>query len=357
MSLNEFQRQMEEMATRMDAREAEEAKAKREKDRTEQIDLGFCNVIPFPKRVVTQPFRSELTIEKHSIFVSNQHKGEFFVREWSTQHPQSEERIEHRLTVGRTDKGERSWGVLTQVHQDVFYKLLKLWGDQNYPLVGNKPGQTYGSIAVTAYELVMLLRGSNSVREYRRVRTLLQELVSIPVVIENAYTWQGLQDRLQFTLLNGVTWSDRGVDKETKLPKRGGESKVTILFSDVVTEGFLQKHVKTLLLDPYQSLGTGSRARGEIARLLYPLLDAQLSTKENYHVRLQSLVERFGLPTYRYKSRRKQCFDPAVQLLNGKLIYGERYRMRVHLQETEDREDYMLVARRDVSSQLDLPLS
>jgi len=337
------------------AAQQEQAAAEREQTCSKQIELGYCNVTPLPK-VATQPFRSELTIENHSLFVANHYKEDFFVRQWLVKHPESGEEVIRRLTVGKTNEEDRARGVLTQTHQDMFYKLLKLWGDRGYRL-GTWDGKTYGSFTMSAYELVHALRGSDGVRHYRRVQILLQDLTSIPVVLENVYTWQGLQDRLQFTLLNGVQWKDRGVDEKTKLPKRGGTSEVSILFSEMVTEGFLNKHVKTLLGEPYRSLGTGKRARGETARLLYPMLDAQLSKKERYRVRLQALEERFGFLPLRYKAHRKRRFASAIRMLDGKLISRGDYRLRVVLQDSEDGKDCVLSARREAPNQLSIFLS
>lgn len=356
MAQDELREQLKEIQARAEELEAKKALSEKTLKRSKQVEMGFCKVVPFPK-VATQPFRSELTIEKHSLFLSNQYKEDHFVREWTTTHPESEEPIEHRVTVGKTDEDSRTWGVLKQIHQDVFYKLLKIWGDQGYPVEGRSPGLTYGTISISAYELVMQLRGNDGAMHYRKVRELLQELMSIPVVIENSYTWQGVEDRQQFTLLSGVYWTDKGVDKKTRRPRKGGESRVAIALSAKVTESFLQQQVKTLLAEPYMALGSGGQGRrGEVARLLYPFLDGQLATKDRFHIRLDGLAQRFGFVLHQKKSYRRRQFVSAVRVLDGKAILGDRYRLRVRLQESEDGTDYVLQARRESSNQLSLPI-
>lgn len=257
--------------------------------------------------------------------------------------------VTRKLTVGKTNKDDEPRGVLKQIHQDVFYRLMQLWGKLGYKL-GTIEGKTYGLLTITPYQLVTAIRGNRSEREYRRVQNLLQDLVSIPVVLETEYLSRKENDRLQFTLLNGVEWKELAIDKETHRPKPGGKSEVTILFSSMVTEGFLDKHYKTLLGAPYRSLGS----KGELARLLYPYLDAQLATKDHFHIKLQSLEERFGLTQHSKLSYRKRQFENAVKSLNGKMIKSEEYALRVHLRESSEEDDYILVAKREPNSQLRL---
>jgi hypothetical protein len=95
--------------------------------------------------------------------------------------------------------------------------------------------------------------------------------MAIPIVLENVYTWQGLKDREEFSLLSEVTWSEKQLDNSGR-PVAGGESLVTIMLSSLVTDGFLARHIKVLLGEPYESLGKGPGRRSEIARLLYPFL-------------------------------------------------------------------------------------
>jgi hypothetical protein len=304
--------------------------------------------------VRTEPFRSELTIEQSSLFVANKYKGESFIREWEVTNPETKETLRKRVTIGKATEHGKERGVLKQHHQDVFYRLLHLWGANGYKL-GELEGKTYGSFTVSAYDLVMCIRGNNSADHYDRVQELLQDLVSIPVVLETESLSRDEKDQTKFTLLGDVRWDGKKLDTKTLRPKPGGKSEVTILFSSMVTEGFLDKHYKTLLGAPYKSLGAQKQGgRGELARLLYPYLDAQLATKIHFHIKLKSLSERFGLTQHSRLSYRKRQFENAVKMLDDKMIKSEDYILRVSLRESSEEDDYILVARRESNTQLRL---
>jgi hypothetical protein len=345
-------RSIEAFVAKQKALSEERDRAEATERREAQLKEGHCKVVPHPK-VATQPFRSDLTIEQNSLFVSNQYKEEFFVRETTVPHPESGEPVVRRLTVGKFSKRGKARGVLKQTHQDFFYRLLKLWADRGYELGTNIKGKRRGAFTMTVYDFVKALRGDDAGHHYERVQELLGDLESIPIILENGYTWQGLTDRTRFTLLDS-TWIERGVDRKTRLPKKGGKSEVQIFFSEEVTESFLSGHVKTLLGAPYEALGTRKGRRSEISRLLYPFLDAQLYTKKSYHSKLAALAERFGFPKYNKKARRHQQFKLAVYELNGQSVLSEKYVLRVKLEVSSDGKDYVLVATREKASQLPL---
>lgn len=331
-----------------------ERQKKQAKEREEQITIGRCTIKPLPN-VATQPFRSELSVEHNSIFVSNSFKGDSFERTWEAKHPESGEVVLRRLLVGKVNETDRSRGVLKQSHQDAFYRLLDVWAKQGYQLLPGKDGNVYGQISATAYEIVTAICADDSEKEYQRAQQLLQDMASVPIVLENSYTWQGLVDRDQFTLLGEVRWKERSVDKVTRRPKPQGSSQVVILFSSRMTEGFLNKHIKMLLGAPYWSLGSaGHGRRAEVARLLYPFLDGQLATKDEYNICLCDLFSRFALAKYAYRSKRREKILPTLKMLDGKPIVAEKYVLNVSLRNSSDGEDYILVARRELPSQLQL---
>ena len=336
------------MADKLHAEEKALAEATRERNHSEQVQNGSCTIVPFPRKVRTEPFRSELTIEQSSLFVANGYKKKHFTREW-TLRGKNGDIVKRKLAVGKVNNKDEPRGVLKQVHQDVFYQLLQLWGKHGYKL-GEYEGDAYGVLKISPYELVTSLRGSNNSDHYGRVQGLLRDMASIPVVVENEYPDRREKDRIEFTLLNAVEWKELAVDMDTHRPKPGGKSEVTILFSSMVTEGFLDKHYKTLLGAPYRSLGK----KGELARLLYPYLDAQLATKDHFHIKLQALAERFGLTQHTRLSYRKRQFENAVKSLNGKMIKSEEYVLRVSLRESIEEDDYIFVAKREPNSQLRL---
>lgn len=308
------------------------------RDIEQQKEEGRCNLIPLPN-VATQPFRSELTLERHPLFVVDSFKGNCFLYERSVKHPESGEEVIQRIAIGQV--GQRTFGVLKQVHQEVFYKLLKLWGEKGHPLDGSR-----GVLHTTVYELVTYLRGNDASPHYQRVRTLLRELNSIPITFENAYTWQGIQDLKEFTLIDGIQWDTRSLDKKSLRPKAGGKSEVSILFSKTVTEGFTRKNIKQLLWSAYASIGSGKGRKASLARLLYPMLDYELASKDQFHISLCALAKRFGLPQWPYRSKRKEKFLPSLRFLQGKPILSERYQLDLHLSDSADGSDFILHAKR-----------
>ncbi len=317
------------------------AKAEAARALQEQNTARRCNVRPLPA-VATRPFRSDLTVEKNTIFLSNQFRGDFYTFEHEIPHPDSGEPVIRRVTVGKENDRDRGRGVLTQVHQDVFYKVLQLWQEQGHPL-GQVGARSYGIVTASRYRLVSFIRGAGSDRaeDYLRVQQLLRDLAATPVVLENVYTWQGFREREGFTLLAEVRWREDD-----------GGGRASILLSSFVTDGFLNRNYKILLGAPYDSLRAPEKdgrrgAQMEIARLLYPFLDMQLAKKDEYHSKLDNLAERFGFSRYPYKSQRYRRMLPTACALDGLPIQREQYRLRVQLDESKDGSDYMLVARRE----------
>jgi hypothetical protein len=342
----------------------EEEEEQRRKEMDDQKKDGRCNLIPFPK-VAAKPFRSELTIESTTLFVVNSFKGHWYTckREIEDENGQ---KVTQQITVGRLNKRHTPRGVLKQVHQEVFYKLLKMWGDdpQNeYRLnrlrkealrdqkeaerknIKRNREEILGSFTTTPYALVKALRSSDSQKDYDRVHALLDDLATIPIVIESL--GKETRSRRYFKLLAYVDWNEVNVDHKTRRPKPGGESSVTIYFSPLVTEGFLKKRVKQLLMTPYLELG----ARSDLARLLYSALDYELASKNEYHCRLTKLAERFGMAEHQYRSFRRRPFEQAISRLNGCPILGEHYTLHLCLRpDANDLDDVLVATKRRISS-------
>jgi hypothetical protein len=313
-------------------------------ERQLQLELGRLNLVPLP-RLFTRPFRTELTVEQNSLFVSNNYKGDDFVREEEVLQPESGEVMIRRMMVGFVAK-EGGHGVLRQSHQDVFYKVLEMWGQQGYKLAKGANGKVYGSLDIVARDLVEAVFASANVRSYERTQKLLHELQTVPIVLENVYTWQGQLDRETFKLLSEVRWSERRLSKQGE-SQSGSSSTLSILLSSFVTEGFLARHIKVLLGKPYDSLQEGPGRRSENARLLYPLLDRELGSKPRYEISLDAVAKRYGLARSEFRSKRKERFEPAAKILDGQLIQEGAFVMRVALELSADGSDYVLVARRE----------
>ncbi len=335
-----------------------------------QVEDGRCNIVPLPN-VATRPFRAELYTESMPLFVSNSYKGESRVYERELKHPQTSEPILDRIIVGKAARRDKERGVLKQEHQECWYKLLKLWDEQGYALETDKA--TMGVLKMSQYKLVMALIGDDSAKAYGRANRLLADLSGIPIQRSQTYLWQGKSDKVSFKLVDGVTWVAENVDTKTMLPRPGGRAEVTVSFSAFVTEQFLRKRVKQLLLTPYLELSATDRElsahtkaasqgparprggrRSALAPLLYAKLDHELASKDRYHIRLETLLSELGMATYRYKSKRKEKVDPSLERLNGKPIVGEKYTLCVSLREATNGKDFILEAERS-APQMRLP--
>lgn len=335
-------------------------------DLAQQVEDGRCNIVPMPN-VATRPFRAELYTESMPLFVSNTFKGESRSYERELKHPETGEPIRDLIVVGKATRKDKERGVLKQEHQECWYKLLKLWDEQGYALETAK-GDTMGVLKMSQYKLVMALIGDDSAKAYERAGRLLADLSGIPILRSQAYLWQQKTDRVSFKLVDGATWVAENVDAETMLPRPGGRAEVTVSFSAFVTEQFLRKRVKQLMLAPYLELSSvrrgdlepsGSKVsrsgrRAALAPLLYAKLDHELAGKDRYHIKLETLFAELGMASYRYKSQRKQRATLALKALEGRPILSERYSLRVRLRESSDSKDFVLEAERS-APQLNLP--
>lgn len=329
-----FAQEMEALAARAEAAELDDKRAA-------QLASGRCD-LSIIATGTAKPFYAELTLERHMLFVVNSFKDDFRILRQQIQDPVTHEPIEQVVLIGKTSEDdERSYGVLKEVHQDVWYRLLWLWNKQGSPITAE--GKPY--VESSAYEIVRLLRGDDSEHHYRRARELIHQIASIPIVFKNVYTWLGMRDVEQFRLIADYDWQERRVNKRGQ----GGNSHVRIVLAQHVGDGFLAEHAKPLSLGVYESLGGVA-----VARLLYPFLDHKLASKDSYNVRLTTLAERVGLRHYEHRSKRLEKFQPALRALEGQPIQGDRYRLRVSCAEGKTDGDYVFVAKRE-ARQLGLP--
>ena len=364
--MNEFIDLAEKSEAAREKAEQDEARRREEVVQSEliqQVEEGRCNIVPMPN-VATRPFRAELYTESLPLFVSSSYKGESWTYERTLKHPATGEPILDQVLVGRTGSQGKERGVLRQAHQECWYRLLKLWDEQGYALE-TANGDTMGVLKLSQYQLVMALTGEDSSKAYLRAQELLADLSGIPIRRSQSYQWQGHSDRAKFTLIGDVTWVSKGANTEGP-PRMGDRANVTISFSSFVTEQFLRKHVKQLLLTPYLELSApkegrdkksskgGSGRRSALAPLLYSKLDRELANKDRYHIRLKALFAELGMASYRYKSKRKEKIASSLERLNGKPIVGEKYKLRVSLRASSDGTDFVLEAERS-APQMILP--
>lgn len=324
--------------------------AKEKEDKSSLIEIeaqknaGKCHLIPFP--ISENKVRSELTIERHALFAANTFKGDFRIYERNIKDHQTGKSFILRVEVG--DRTSQVRGVLKQKHQEAFYKLSQLWEQQEYQLVEEDKSFLFGSIELSVYDLVQRLRGDDAGQNYKKVFQLLKEMASIRVNIKKINIEDDTYDVQDFSLLS-YEWHAKQFSEKTLRPKSDGESKVNIRFSNFVTDNFLKKNVKSLMLDPYFSLK--DKGGKGLAQLLYTMLDYELSSKDKFHISLKNLGERLGLTKYKYKSDRKRQLNVAVLLVNGKTILSGKYEINTNLIDSEDKKDWVLVVRRVSKSQ------
>lgn len=310
-----------------------------------QKDDGRCALIPFP--VKENKVRSELTIERHALFAANTFKEDFRRYERKIRNPHTGEQFLFRIEIG--DSEDRGRGVLKQKHQEAFYKLSQIWAEQEYKVEQDRRS-AFGSIELSVYDLVHRLKGNDSGQNYKKVLQLLKEMSSIRINIKRLNLKEDTCDIQDFTILS-YEWHARSFSENTLRPRSDGESLVHIRFSDFITDNFLRKNVKSLMLSPYFSLK--DKAGKGIAQLIYTMLDYELASKNVFHITLTNLSNRLGLTQYKYKSDRKRKLEPVIKQVNGKIILDAEYIIHADLEETEDKRDWILVAKRLISKPLD----
>lgn len=307
----------------------------------EQKFEGKCNLIPFPAK--ENKVRSDLTIERHALFASNTFKGDFRTYERKIKNPHNSQDYILRIEIG--DQTVKGLGVLKQKHQEAFYILSQVWEKQDYKLEEDKR-YIFGSLEISVYDLVQKLRGDDAGKNYKKVLKLLQEMSSIRVNIKKYDIEEGTWDIQNFALLS-YEWSVKSFSEKTLRPKSDGDSKVYIRFSDFVTNNFLRKNVKSLMLSPY--LGLKDNGGKGVAQLLYTLLDYELATKDKFHISLINLSHRLGLTQYRYKSDRRRKLEDVMKSINGQIILDGKFKINAYFEESEDQKDWIFVARKTVS--------
>lgn len=304
----------------------------------EQKRDGKCNLIPFP--IKDNKVRSDLSVERHAIFAANTFKGDFRSYERKLKDPQTGENFTLRIEVG--DKKIRGLGVLKQKHQEAFYKLSQIWSQQNY-YIEEEEKTVFGSLELSIYDLVQKLRGDDAGHHYQSTMQLLREMAAIRVCIKKINLEDDTCDIQDFTLLSyGINATQ--FSEKTLKTKPGGTSKVNIRFSNFVTDNFLKKNIKALMLGPYLSLE--DKGRKGVAQLLYTMLDYELATKDKFNISLINLCNRLGLAQCKYKSERKRKLESSVKSIFGQKILDSKYEIAVYLEESEDGEDWIFIARR-----------
>ena len=313
-----------------------------------QLQLGFCDTLK-PSLIVGN-IKTALAVDKNRLFVVGPFPGR--CREYKRQiRTPRGELLTQSILIGRGKGSPNTFGVLTQSHQLVMYEVFRLWAQSGKRII-EIDGRPRAFVIVTPHQLVTNVCNSTSRDSYSRVRTLVRELATIPITIQNAYTRNGIVGELEFTVFGEMEWRVRCKRKKGEENSATDEEKhpgrVYIQVSAFATECFLHGYVKEFSLKTYKEAG-GIKRRGRhnsTASALYGFLDTELTSKDTYNISLANLFAELGLCAYEYKSKRKEKIDRALETLNGEIICGDKYRLHIYLRPSENQSDYILVAKR-----------
>ena len=324
---------------RLEALKRAEEKLEREEQKVDrQKEIGRCDIIPFPRN--EEKLRSDVTISKFPLFVSNNYKGS----EWSWEREGFDPdgtRVKYIVQVGNSKTFIR--GVLKQKHQELLYFLLKIWGERGHP-ISDVDGVFRGGLRLSLYELVKGFTGNDGGRDYEKTIILLQELSAAPISVKKINLETAFYELDEFRHIS-CDLREIGFRTWEKNAKQYRLTEVSILFSAFSTENFLRRKVKQISFDQYKKIGSRNSRRSGFETLVCDYLEYQLSTKEGFRVALESVFKRFGEPCPKYKSEQKRKADRLLSLNEIPIVAG-KYKLQVSIQETVDGKAYNLVAKR-----------
>lgn len=320
-----------------------EAKDKRKKKNQEnlerQIRQGYCDQV-WPSKN-NDIIKIGLITEENPLFVINEFKDKKrrYERQIQIRTSHGKQILTQRVIIGQRKDSTKTFGVLTQKHQESLYRLTDLWQRAGCKLASIN-GNRHAILDVSAYKLTKALCGNDSALGYANMRAIIEDLQTIPITIENAFTHTGISKIDEFTILN-VEW-------HTKQNKKRTTSQARIQFASGVTDGFIYGRVKPISFKTYLGLRKNRKHRFSTAVLLYRILDDELATKDSYHITLQSLLKRLGMLPCEYKSQRKQRLISAFKDVDQSLILEDTHKVVLELSLSKDasQDDYVLKARR-----------
>ena len=192
-----------------------------------------ADIIPFPQSPV--------------FILDSTFKGNFHTVEREITQPQTGERIIQRITVGKlNERDAKSYGVLTRIHYEAFYKLLKLWQAHDFPLSDES-----AHLTVDSFELSTYLWGSDDPEHYQQTRRIIYELNATPIDCINLYTAKSLRAHRPFELLGGVSAVERHVYRKTRRPAPGGFCRRSFRFPKPIVKRFFNQPIARIsVLDP-----------------------------------------------------------------------------------------------------------
>ncbi|MFC1718382.1 hypothetical protein ACFL6S_32300 [Candidatus Poribacteria bacterium] len=273
--------------------------------------------------------RSELNLERNSIFTVSTYKGNSREVSIIEKGPNGEIR-ERKAIIGRTVQGIET-GVLTTQHFKVYLTLTKIWEEAGRPV--NEP------VRFTILKIIELLGIVDAGPNYEMIKQQLMTLRQIPLTFIDSFFVPGegsYKSLRPFTILNHLEIHERGNGTEQR-------SYGEFQFDRYILESLVNNHVHPLRLD----IITGFRKHRDLAILLYTYIDRNLALRSNYEVGLQKLFSHLDLSQgyIKYASQRKQKIQPVCDLLEGKpLSTGTLSYCRIL--KVKEKNDYKLVCRK-----------
>ena len=333
---DELMKRWREKGLLSDSREAPE-NAPRKLEKSPPYVEPLAEVIVLPRPSQDDCALASIPLIRHWLFAPDGSK--LNCREFKVRTRHQDEDIIQTIRIGdHFAEAGQGYGILKARHQRLLFALQELWQNQGGRLA-RVDGIRRGVVCASSWELEEILFGSHGGRQKRILRSLIQQLSSIPVSIDNYIGSDGNLTDLDLTgLISGAEF--RGASRGSK--SQLGFPWVEIYLSSVITRAFEQSAVKPLNLRVLGDL------KGDVAALLYPKIDYYLATNSETEMRLDGLVEKLGLQNAQMNkpSYRRAKFQPVIEELNGKPLSKEGFVISAKLVPTADGRDHKLVATR-----------
>lgn len=279
--------------------------------------------------------RSELNLEKNTVFVPSTYRETFLVREKKETLENGEVKVQ-KVTVGKTKRG-RTVGVLRiATHFRLILTLKKLWEE------AGKPEDAI--LTHSLYTIAKTRRIQPNNRNYEKLEEQLYDLNQIPLEFIN--TWfsaksdEFIEKLDPFHILDKLT-----ITKHVKKQKNREVmvAQVEWRFHSNILTSLLGNHTHPIRLDVITSF----RKSKDLAILFYLFADRQLAHKHEQHSVERILPnlwqEAVGeVPGYTQKSDWKKKAKPPLDEIVGKPLSSGGV-LGAALKLTEDREQYKVV--------------
>lgn len=222
-----------------------------------------------------------------------------------------------------------SFGALTTEDQKTLYGLVKIWEDK-----GESITYTYISIS----QLLKTLRKTRGPNTVAAVVKSLRRLRRNPIDWQLSYVDGETGERVTtfedpFTILSELKIINR--EKNGKPVREEGYFR----FHPLILKNLKANHRRPVLFDVVLSL------KGDIAQILYTLIDRTLSEALFFERRTVGLFQELGIEgkEYQKQAARKRTVERALKELEGKPLSAGGFIVSARTMLTEDKKDYKVV--------------